>query len=127
MVVVLINYVLCASNCIFSICYTTLTLINHLKIYKTYLVNTVCPIFLVQTFFLFFFSFFVKTALLKDHLFKLSFYLFDYNISLKNMYAIGMVNQVFIDYNIKSCVHICPKITPSYNLQFSSKQSHKFN
>ena len=70
---------------------------------------------------------FVKTALLKDHLFKLSFYLFDYNISLKNMYAIGIMNQFFIDYNIKYYVHICPNITPSHNLQFSSKQSHKFN
>ena len=65
MVVVLVNYVLCDSNCIFSICYTTLTLINHLKIYKTYLMNTVCPIFQVQTFFLSFFFFFGENGSLE--------------------------------------------------------------
>ena len=114
MVVVWVNYILCASNSIFSICYTILTLINHLKIYKTYLVNMVCPILLVQTFFLNFFL--VKTALLKDHLFKLSFYLFDYNISLRTCMQFGIVDQVFNDYNIKYYVHICPKIIPPYDL-----------
>ena len=44
MLVVLVNYILCVSNYIFDVCYTTLTLINHLKIYKTYLLNS----FIVQ-------------------------------------------------------------------------------
>ena len=87
MVVVLVNYVICASNYIFRICYTTLTLINHLKIYRSYLVNIVGPIFMVQNFFLFFFW-------VKMTLFKFSFYLLDYNIRLKNMHTIGIVNQL---------------------------------